>query len=295
MFQRLIDAVATNDERPKTNEQVGATTDDRQPTTEGKGGAVVDGQPSAVGSALLDEVEQKLARLLDEVKQFTESRGDPAPIAREVRAELAVILELPVLDRRFGGDAAALAAIGEVQSNLNGSPATWGALFGWAFVHALGKIAGAADHAEQSRSWIDEFLLGRIIDGALRDLGLDEPAAARAVAIIRQATSHQDWYTTPDMEETSRLLESLLSDRAMQQLLGVNRYQGVLWFDKGAFERLLWWMLTIAVVAIAGDPDRTPAAASAAIAAAHATVRQLQEAAGSSGYQVEKLLAIVQA
>ena len=126
-------------------------------------------------------------------------------------------------------------------------------------------------------------------------MGLDEPAAARAVAIIRQATSHQDWYTTPGMEETTRLLESLLSDRAMQQLLGVNRYQGTLWFDKGAFERLLWWMLTIAVVAIASDSDQAPAAAATAMAAAHATVKQLQDAAASSGYQVEKLLSIVQA
>src|SRR4029453_9691224 len=69
------------------------TTDDRRPTTD-------DGQRSVVDQALLDELEQKMLVLLREIKQFTESVGDPVPIARELRNEMAVILQLPALDRR---------------------------------------------------------------------------------------------------------------------------------------------------------------------------------------------------
>jgi hypothetical protein len=234
--------------------------------------------------------------LLREVKQFTESAGDEAAIAREVRDEVSAILELPRLDARFAGVGdGAQAAIREVQAGLPDSAATWGAMVGWAFVHALGKLGAAPDHAEQSRSWIDEWLLGRIIAATLRDMGADEQAANRSVAVIRQATSHQDWFASPDMEHTSQLVEALLGDREMQQLLGVNRYQGILWFDKTAFERLLWWMLLVAVVSLSADAGPEPAEAAATIGAAHATVRQLRDAADRAGYQIEKLLEIVQA
>jgi glycosidase len=310
MFRRLIEAGATNDQRPKTEDQVvetdgqGLKTKDQGPSIQDEVAAkheasdqedLVVGPSSLVDSDLLDEVEQKTLRLLDEVKQFTESAGDAAPIAREVRDEVAVILGLPAIEQRFGDADGAAPALAAVRAGLSEGTATTEGLLGWAFVHALGKVTGARDYAEQSRSWIDEWLLGRIISATLRDLGVDEMAAVRAVAVIRQATSHQDWFQSPDLEHTSRLLQALLGDGEMQQLLGVNRYQGVLWFDKNAFERLLWWMLTVAVVSISAEQDREPAEASAAIAAAHATIEQLQDAADNSGYQVEKLLEIVQA
>ena len=63
-------------------------------------------------------------------------------------------------------------------------------------------------------------------------------------------TSHQSWFETPELEHAYQLLEALLSDTEVQQLLRVNRYQDVLWFDKHAFDRLLWWMLTVAVVSL---------------------------------------------
>src|SRR5215207_425100 len=61
--------------------------------------AIDDDQSSVVDQALLDEVEQKVLRLLGEIKQFTESAVDETPIAREVRDELEAILLLPVIDR----------------------------------------------------------------------------------------------------------------------------------------------------------------------------------------------------
>jgi hypothetical protein len=66
-----------------------------------------------------------------------------------------------------------------------------------------------------------------------------------------------------------------------------------LWFDKHAFEQLLAWLLRVATIAISADAERT-AAASAAIEACAATMQQLQEAAATSGYQVEKLREVVQ-
>jgi hypothetical protein len=304
LFRRLRDAVATPDARRPTPDDelehlaeledqphedlaedailAGATAEDSQ-------GPVVGGQSSLVDPALLDEVEQKIMRLLHEIKQFTESIGAEGPIAREVRDELAVILQLPALDRTIPEDQAAIA---EVQAGLAANPSSWGCLFGWAFIHALAKVTGGADFAEQSRSWVDEWLLGRIVAGTLRELGDGEQQAALSVMVIKRMTSHQSWFETPELEHAYQLVEALLSDAEVQQLLRVNRYQDVLWFDKHAFERLLWWMLAVAVVSISAGVGTRSATAAGTIGEAYRTIMQLRAAAEESGYQVEKLLAI---
>src|SRR5262249_36469821 len=62
----------------------GATGRPGQGTTEGNDIAPSPMLALAPSPQLLDEVEQKMLRLLHEIKQFTESGGDEAPIAREV-------------------------------------------------------------------------------------------------------------------------------------------------------------------------------------------------------------------
>ena len=312
LFGRLLDAVANDDRRPTTDDRRPTTDDgdelqelaalEEQPdedllddaqlagaTTDTGGQPVVGGRRSVVDKALLDEVEQKMLRLLREIKQFTESVGAEGPIAREVRDELEVILQLPVLDRNFTEDHAAIA---EVQAGLTANPGSWGCLFGWAFIHALAKITGGADFAEQSRSWMDEWLLGRIVAGTLRELGDDEQQAALSVMVIKRMTSHQSWFETPELEHAYQLVEALLSDTEVQQLLRVNRYQDILWFDKHAFERLLWWMLAVAVVSISAGARTAATTAAGTIDEAYRTITQLRAAAEAAGYQVEKLLAI---
>jgi hypothetical protein len=234
---------------------------------------------------LLDEVEAKTANLLREIKRFTECTGDEAPIAREVRDDVATILRLPQLETRFGIEP--LIALAD-------NNATWGSLFGWAFVHALGKVGDTPDYAGQSRSWIDEWRLSRIVSGALRDLGADDYAAEQAAMVLKHLTTYQDWFATPESRQPQALIDMLLGDIEIQQLLRVNRYQGVLWFDKGAFEQLLAWLLRVALIAISASGKRAPAEAEALIAECVAITEQLREAAAASGYQVEKLRELVQ-
>ena len=76
----------------------------------------------------------------------------------------------------------------------------------------------------------------------------------------------------------------------VQQFLQVNRYQGVLWFNHEAFEELLDWMLTIAVIAIVADDRQAPQAIVEHIIACYDVVTTLQQAEKASEYQVAKLL-----
>ncbi|MBU0702893.1 MAG: alpha-amylase [Chloroflexi bacterium] len=227
---------------------------------------------------LADEVEQKVIRLLREIKQLVggpalpvpitaegstvEGRGDETAIAQDIRQKLLATCNLQL-----------------ATCNLP--------LLGWLFTHSLGKVVDEANFEQISRSWIDEWLLGKIIAGTLRDLGLDESAAWRSVATIKILTSHQRWF---EEKQPYQILKSWLQDDEVQRFLQVNRYQGVLWFNKEAFEQLLEWMLLVASVTISADPLRPADEAAQETVALHDVAKKLQQAQEQSGHQVEKLL-----
>lgn len=254
--------------------------------------------------ALLDEVEGKLVHLLREAKQFSGATGDEVALAQTLRRELKAILQLPALgtkvmpsppaplpQRGRGGipDRSYRTAARYLRLVAQGAdPCVWGTLLGWWSVHALGKLAAEAQFALQSRSWIDEWRLGKVIAAVLQELGVAEPEARRAVMLIKVLTSHQRWERRVD-----RLLHALIEDSDVRQFLQVNRYQGVLWFNKEAFDQLRWWLLLVTVVQIMADPDQPPDEVSKQVAEAFDTVVQMRRAERKSGYQVEKLLAAV--
>jgi glycosidase len=88
----------------------------------------------------------------------------------------------------------------------------------------------------------------------------------------------------------SLVLESVLRDSDVQRFIGVNRFQGVLWFNQESFEELLWWLLLVGVMEAQAELGRPAEEVSGLVTARYAVVRRLREAAARSEHQVEKLL-----
>jgi hypothetical protein len=254
---------------------------------------------------LADEVREGMVRLLQEIKAITNGGGDEAAIARDVRRKLEAMWQIADQD---GQAPLPDPVAGYVRDRLEEDRAAWYTLCGWLFIHSLGKaVADAADadvrspedrsgpdFAQVSRSWIDEWLLGRIVAGVLQDLGLGEGSAWWAVNTIKTLTAHQRWFDISAGEDgrSYRVLHSWLQDDEVQRFLQVNRYQDVLWFNHEAFEQLLWWMLVTATVTLSADAGLSPDEAAERIAACYDVVRRLREAEGASEYRVERLLEV---
>jgi glycosidase len=242
----------------------------------------------------LDVAEQRIAELFRAVKQFSGGAGDEIMLARQLRRELEASLRLLAADRPDDEAGPELrTASKSLRADLETDDWTaWGGLFGWVFVHALGKVVSAASFAEQSRSWIDEWQLGRLLIGVMRDLGLDEAKAASTVTAVKWATTNQRWFATEVVDglRAGPALRILLRDQEVQQFLQVNRYQNILWFNKEAFARLLWWLELLAVVEASADPDWPTAEVVAQVEAARKVVEKLRKAGKESANQVETLL-----
>jgi glycosidase len=241
-----------------------------------------------VDNALLDEIEAKTTRLLDTIQKFlaqAENSEKTVVIAQRLRNQLQTALQLttpnhPLLSKAMGSKNAST-----FQSSLAGDEAIWGGLFGWLFVHALGEIRDTKDSAQQSRSWVDEWLLGRTLVTTLREIGIDESIAGSLLALLKFSTSLQNLLAGSVDEQASVFLNTLLQNIDAQHYLRINRYQDILWFDKEAFERLTHWLLVMVLVAPQeSNLDKR-------LEARHKIVQHLQKAASTSSYQVERLRA----
>ena len=195
--------------------------------------------------------------------------------------------------------------------------ASWVAGFAWLFVHAIGKTTGEQDFAAMSRALLDEWRLGVVITDAARELGLEEGAAAHALSLVKVLVSHQRWFDrlavaepagkvkdrANEMSDTSEVsdiwgsvslksfMQDMLADADVRDYLGVNRYQGVLWFNKESFERLTWWLAFLAYLDQAGRATPTTQAGPDGVSRA---IQALQQAERRSEYQVDKLLAAIE-
>lgn len=251
----------------------------------------------SVNQDILDNVEWKMVHLLRAVKQVSYGSGDETALAREVRQRLEAALQLPLVELLFPwpGSPEYQEAIRYLKANLGDDPHPWGVLFGWIFVHSMGRILGDADAAQRSRSWLDEWLLGRMIAGALRDFGLKEEASWKAVRLIGLLITHQRWFEIEGtgQPEALQVLEGLLKDGDGQQFLGINRYQDIVWFTGEALAEVLEWLFLVALIQRNAVPHRSASEAAAEILKHYLVLRDLQQAGQKAEHQVEKLLEAV--
>jgi glycosidase len=256
-------------------------------------------QPQAqLDQNLMEEIEKKIVRLLEETKRLSGGGEDGMTIAREVRRKLEAILYLPILTSRYPRlqPKGVKAAAEYLHNGLTDSTSTWATLFGWLFVHALGKVVNQGGFAEQSRTWIDEWRLGKTIFGMLGDLGLEEGAAWSSLTVIKWLTGHQRWFEVKSsgQKQAYAVLELLFKDEDFRQFLRINQHQDIWWFNKEAFEEMLWWLMMVAALTIGSDPLRPVNAVIEELERCYSMIQQWQRAEVKSEYQIEKLLSTLQ-
>jgi hypothetical protein len=241
---------------------------------------------------LLLDIETKATNLLAEVKHHTNGEGDIEGQARKIVSIIECLMtgfDLKANISHYDKEIFRKNII-DIEENLKNDDLVFYTLCNWTFVHTLGAIASNTekDAHELSRSWIDEWFLGRFVIQTLTDLGFDRETASRAVTIIKLLTSHQDWYK--DHGNTYDLISSLLHDNEVRDLLQINRHLDILWFNKEAFEGLLFWMILITAVKTSCDISIIQESREDMMEKAITLMAPLYEALENSQYQVEKLL-----
>jgi hypothetical protein len=225
-----------------------------------------------------------------------------------MRGDLKALLTLPRLRRRWSSQAAP--ELHDALDYLLAGPRghspfapddslTWSGLYTWIACRRMGAVANLTQTNEISRSWLDEWQLARIITEVFQGLGMEREAAERGTRLVRLLTSYGAGFPVHKPTETevgedkspAQLLHTWLSDAELQHVLGFNRYQSILWFNKESFEEWVWWAFASAVIDLTGRSAVTPdAEVTGPLIQWYHMVQRLRQAAQASEYQVEKLL-----
>ncbi len=251
----------------------------------------------ALDNGLLTEVEHKAAHLITEINNLTgagRQENELEIYAQEFRRKTQAILELPAYGRAASNESKRnyKAAMKLILENLNLVENKWLVLLGWTFTHNLGRVMGEEGAVERSRSWIDEWLLGRILVSSMEDFGLSETDSWESIGIIKLLINHQNWEKIkfPKSKRAYRILKTFLEDEDVQRFLQVNRYQGILWFNKEAYDKLLVWMISIAAINVIANPELEKPQKIDQIASHFQVIQKLKKAESQSDYQIEKLI-----
>jgi hypothetical protein len=254
-------------------------------------------------SGALGDLEERILRLLHEVNRLTgagredkELRHLVTETLREVEAVLGIqaLLFETIVDS--GEDPEAIELYSELfPGERDTSLSFYSTLLGWAFTHHLGRIAGEEGSQLRIRAWFDEWLLGRILANTFRDLGLENGDAWWAVFLIEGLIDAAPPAPVEgiDSHPAHGFLKSWLGSSDIQRILGVNRYQGLLWFNEEAFDRFLGlWLAAASVRALSAAPD-DGSGTREDLTRIWSIVLELKKAELNSGYQVEGLLEAV--
>ncbi len=209
--------------------------------------------------ALLDEVEEKLGQLHQSIHSYSASKVKPAA-AKTVRKQLGAVL-----------------------ATASPSLSEWGTLLGWVFTHSLGT-------PQQSRDYLDEWRLGRILEQTVRELGVSEAEAQRAVGLTKLLVGQQSVLqrTPSTLAKALPTLETWSHDPEVQHYLGFNRFQDVLYFNREPLQALLRGLSQLAQ---AGTNGRK--AANTLPQQWEGLLESLDTLAHRAGYQVDAFLALV--
>jgi glycosidase len=262
-------------------------------------------QPGAIDAAMTEEVHRKMLDVLAGVAQVLPedealSGFPPNVIADRVTEKLTWALALPHVLRQAGetaDDPVYQSAVNFILRSWDPEDWTmWSSLFGWLFTHALGSMVETVGSEEISRSWFDEWLFHKPVEQAMAELEINDSEQQRVLATIRMLLTYREWAPTgaaaPRRVNAHMLLRRALTFQEVRTYLGINRYEGVLWFHGESLERWLWWISSLTALDTAGED--TQEALVPRLIATQTLIERLRKAQEMAQYSVEKLLRAAQ-
>ncbi|UCF65916.1 MAG: alpha-amylase [bacterium] len=238
---------------------------------------------------------REMRDLLQEIRNYGGGIQDVQAVGKIFDETIPLFFQIPVLDKRYKCPTArqAQSALKEVTTFFKGEEVRGHVLLSWILVHHLGAMVDPGNQATQSRAGMDEWLLGKILEQNFYDLGIPYEQVQRDLLLIRVLTSHQNWWDgkDPNKQSLKDIVPGFLKDGELRDYLQVNRYRDVLWFNKEAFNELLHWLLSVAVLHAIRLYGADQKKLCQNLSGLYAIVRKLQTAEKKSDYQVDKLMA----
>jgi hypothetical protein len=233
--------------------------------------------------ALETEAEVDIGPVLDAAARVGPAQGDRAAAAREFRSGLEAVRRLAGLT----SPARLRKAVAERSTRT--------VLLAHLVRQAIDQRLSSTKPAASS---FDELGLGPVFASLFAELEPDQDPW-RLVSVIRligHLPPVSSVAQAPPADRAAAIARALTADDAVCQFIGVNVWQDVAWFNRESWQQLLAWLAILdALAAMAAEGAGRPAAAkpAARLKDTDALIGALSKAGEASGYQLDKLEAVV--
>jgi len=162
-------------------------------------------------------------------------------------------------------------------------------LLTWALCSLIGKLTDQKEYPEQSLSWFAELQLNKPFLETLRNMQTGETEFQQQNLLLRIGISHQDWFEDSRKEPLQSIVKDWFSDPEVQNFLRVNRYHEVLWYNREAFNDLVWFMALLALCKHCADPATDATTLTEVMLHLHEIMTALKKIEQKSGYKFDRL------
>ena len=238
------------------------------------------------------EAIQKLDNLANGIATLTGNNAYREQVIGQIHKMLEFTLTLPVLETQFPNPNSKQYqnALDYFQKSIENTPNFWVITLSYLFLHHLGAFASPNSVNFQSQSWFSEWRVGKI----LHNLGLqyqldnqDQVIFSRTIFTLIGLTG---WFADLKNIGFQVWLKKLISNPEIQQYLQINRFQGVLWFNKERFESLAVWLFMVRIIEIGMDPKFSASKLFEETIKLNPYIQKIRKAIESSNYKVDDFL-----
>jgi glycosidase len=210
-------------------------------------------KPETLIKKISDQYQNHLYEFLNRLQKYVSTEAELNPIIDLIMKEFDTLLHLQELESFF-----------KITSNIKTRKALTFLIENapspslvaiWLSIARIGQLQDINYASLISLSWIDEFLLNKLIEQSFYVNGFDEYSSDRQMLLIKILTLLPDWLENYNQNPVSAI-QSLFQYQEIQKYLMVNQYKEVLYFHYESMIELLAVFYTSAILKISVSDNK---------------------------------------
>jgi glycosidase len=257
-----------------------------------------------VGQTLSEDVatqtRDKIHALVYGIRDFVELQDDPYFLAEEITRDVLETLRITAMgeefplpnSRKYVAAQEMLANVLEKENGLG-----WAVFLTWAVVRRLGEIAGEKNADIRTLEWYKDFLFSKATKQIFVAMGASDDDARSFDMLIRLTLEQKTGWYLLEVGKRRRALKTAQSWYAnidLQKFLGINKWQGVVWYNNVNFRHLYAWGFLMDAFALIQEQKPGTDGVADGIVDLYEVARELEAGEEVAGYHANALLRAIE-
>ena len=240
---------------------------------------------------VFDQFGIYLSEFMNRIRQYTSSTGDVDPLVNEALAKLKYLINLKHLTSFL--DFKASSKIKNALEFINNNVPSSSMLSIFLTVSNIGRLQDENYASIISISWLDEFLLSKLIVQSFHDEGYDDYSSNRHLLLMKILILLPNWLT--DYQENPvEAIESLFQYQEVQNYIMMNQYQEILYFHYESLIELLAAFFTSEILEISSWKEQNKTAIKKNLVSLYVEIEKIIKIAGDNGSRVYSTIEAIQ-